>query len=228
MKLKIPNEVQENQIEKSNIIRQFNANIKEILEEILKVQSENIDNKNENHIKELIGKADLIITECHTTKIFNTNKNEQFNRLVYEFQRLNLKYESYQINQQIKSVKGEYKEIQHNQENIKNETNNLVYNILGFIASFSIISASVEAISKINGTLNIMLFMAFAILLLLTALIGLHNFYKSGNKRQNRLQNNYFLWKAVFIIVICLLIIIGIRFALNNIDIVVDFINRIK
>ncbi len=111
MKLKIPNEVQENQIEKSNIIRQFNANIKEILEEILKVQSENIDNKNENHIKELIGKADLIITECHTTKIFNTNKNEQFNRLVYEFQRLNLKYESYQINQQIKSVKGEYKEI---------------------------------------------------------------------------------------------------------------------
>lgn len=210
MKLKLPNE-----LKTTNIILEINANIKDILSEILKMQSEIITDRNENEIKELLGKADLLITECHTTSKFKTGKNEKFNRLVYEYQRLNLKYESYQLNQQINNVNKEYLEIKDNQEKIKNETNNLVYNILGFIASFSIVSAVVGVISQINGIINIMIFMSFTILLLLTTLIALNNFY-GNNKSKNILQNNYFLWIIVAIIIIVLIIVSIITTSINN------------
>lgn len=72
--------------------------------EIIKMQSEVITDKNEKEIKEIIGKADLIITECHSTRKFQIQKNAKFNRLVYEYQRLNLKYESYQISKKIKKT----------------------------------------------------------------------------------------------------------------------------
>ena len=103
MKLKLPN-VEEQSTEQTNIILEMNANIKEILNEIIKMQSEEITEANEKETKEILGKADLIITECHSTKRFHIQKNDRFNRLVYEYQRLNLKYESYQISKKIRKT----------------------------------------------------------------------------------------------------------------------------
>ena len=72
MKLKLPN-VEEQSTEQTNIILEMNANIKEILNEIIKMQSEEIVEANEEEIKEILGKADLIITECHSTKKLHMN-----------------------------------------------------------------------------------------------------------------------------------------------------------
>lgn len=88
MKLKLP-KVEEQSTETTSTILEMNANIKAILGEIIKMQSEVITDKNEKEIKEIIGKADLIITECHSTRKFQIQKNAKFNRLVYEYQRLN-------------------------------------------------------------------------------------------------------------------------------------------
>ena len=225
MKLKLPN-VEEQSTEQTNIILEMNANIKEILSEILKMQSEYITDKNEEEIKEIIGKADLIITECHSTKKFHIQKNDKFNRLVYEYQRLNLKYESYKINNQMKNVDAEYNEIKRDQEKIKSESNNLVYNILGFIASFSIVSAAVAAISNIKDTSNIMLFMAFCAFILITTLIGLNNFYKKDVRTKNPLQNNYFLWWSLLVVIILLIGYNGIKYIKNNQQIIFEAIGR--
>lgn len=84
MKLKLP-KVEEQSTETTSTILEMNANIKAILGEIIKMQSEVITDKNEKEIKEIIGKADLIITECHSTRKFQIQKNAKFNRLVYEY-----------------------------------------------------------------------------------------------------------------------------------------------
>ena len=60
--------------------------------------------------------------------------------------------------------------------------------------------------------------MIFIVLILLTTLIALHNFYKNNNKRETRLQDNYFLWKVFAGIVIVLGLILGIRAIFNNED----------
>ena len=224
MKLKIPKT--ESAPQQSNIILEINANIKEILEEILNIQSEIINNKNEKKVKEILGKADLVILECHTTDKFKISKNGNFSRLVYEYQRLNLRYESYQISQQIKNVNEEYVDIKKSQDEIKNETNNLVYNILGFIASFSIVSAAVSAIDKISSISGILLFMAFTAFILLTTLIGLYNFYKNNDKCKNKLQNNYFLWKMMIVIVILLVMYRGITYIKENRQEIFESIGR--
>lgn len=207
MKLKLPNNVEQNP-KNDDIILEINANIKEILKEILNMQSEIIGDKNERYVKEILGKADLIILECHTTEKFKINKNEKFARLVYEYQRLNLKYESYQLNKQINAINREYNDIRKSQDEIKSENNNLVYTILGFMASFSIVSAAVTAISDIKKTSGIILFMAFTTFILITTLIGLNNFYKNNNSRKNKLQDNYFLWKVMVIVIF---LIVGAR-----------------
>ena len=115
-------------------------------------------------------------------------------------------------------------EIQYNKSEEK--SNNLVYNLLGFLASFSIVSAAVGAIENVNGTLNIMIVIAFAVFLLLTTLIGLHNFYKSDNKRESKLQDNYFLWKATGIIIVILMILSGINYIKNNKQKIFDYLDK--
>lgn len=210
------------QVTKSESIEELNNNIIALLDEILRVQSQIINEE----VSEILEKVDLLITECHTDKRFKTIKSEKYNRLVYEYQSLKLKYESYKINEQIKKVENNYKEIRGKQEQIKNETNNLVYNILGFIASFSIVSAAVAAITQVNGIANILLFMAFSILLLLTTLIGLHNFYKNNNSDKKWLQNNYFLWKMMVIVIVLLVGYKGIIFIKENKQEIFESIGR--
>ena len=52
--------------------------------------------------------------------------------------------------------------------------------------------------------------------MLLTTLIGLHNFYENNNKRENKLQDNYFLWKVVAAIMVLLVIISAIKTLKEN------------
>ena len=211
---------------KSVSIMELNANITTVLNEILRIQVQSIKIKNIREVKELLERTDILITECHTASIFKTARNEKFNRLVYEYQRLNLKYEAHNINEQIREVNRKYKEIESNQEQIKNESNNLVYNILGFIASFSIVSAGVAAISNLTSMTEILLFMSFCILLLLTTLIGLHNFYKSSNGKKIRLQNNYFLWKMILGVVVLLVMYKCIIYVKENRNEILEIIGR--
>lgn len=111
------------------------------------------------------------------------------------------------------------------QNNAEERNNNLVYNLLGFLASFSVVSAAVAAIENVEGTLNIMLVIAFAVFLLLTTLIGLHNFYKNDNKRESKLQDNYFLWKATGIIIAILMVLSGMNCIKNNKDKIFNYLD---
>ena len=115
-------------------------------------------------------------------------------------------------------------EIQYNKSEERN--NNLIYNLLGFLASFSIVSAAVGTIEKVNGVLKIMIFITFTVFLLLTTLIGLHNFYKDDNKRESKLQDNYFLWKATGIIIVILMILSGINCIKNNKDKIFNYLDK--
>lgn len=122
-------------------------------------------------------------------------------------------------------VKTEHEEIKKQQNKIKEENNNLVYNILGFIASFSVVSASVSAIEKMNSLSNIMLFMAFTAFILLTTLIGLNNFYRN-NEKNNILQDNYFLWKMMIGMIIILFIYCGIEYTKDNLEYILNCVGE--
>ena len=111
-------------------------------------------------------------------------------------------------------------------EKAEERNNNLVYNLLGFLTAFSIVSAVVGVVANINGTINIMIFMAFTILLLLTTLIGLHNFYENNNKRENKLQDNYFLWKVVAVIIVFLIVASGIKTLRDNKENIFNYIDN--
>lgn len=206
MKLKSLGEVQSNSKKNSEIL-EINANIRQILNEISNIQSKEISEK----AKDVLVRADMIILECHATKEFDTNKNGTFNRLLYEYQKLSLKYETFNVEKEIAEVNKTLKDVETKQEEYEKQSNNLVYTILSFIASFSIISASVTAISGIEGTLNQMLFIVFIAFILVTTLIALDNFYKSRRKTDNKLQDNYFLWKLLGVVMIVLFIICGVN-----------------
>lgn len=223
---------------------EIGANINQQLNRLIEFKSYLIDESIAKELKEELDKASSMIEDVHT--MGNTNiKN--FNRLQFEYNFLNLALQKYEIENEIeilskisskinkdliileekqKDLQGKQNklEIQYNKSEEKN--NNLVYNLLGFLASFSIVSAAVAAIEKVNGTLNIMIIIAFAVFLLLTTLIGLHNFYKNDNKRESKLQDNYFLWKATGIIIVILMILSGINCIKNNKDKIFNYLDK--
>ncbi len=251
MKLKIPPVQQETKT--NSIIPVINSNIRDILTDVLNLQSEVISETNETNFKEILDKADIIIVECHTTQTFNGNRNKDFSRLSFEYQRLKLKYESYLLNKQINLVNEEYaeikkqqenlklsstklnnqistidqknKELEEQQNNLKAESNNLIYNILGFIASFSVVSAAISAIDTMQNLSQIMLFMAFTVFILLTTLIGLNNFYRK-NEKKKFLQDNYFLWKMMLAVIIMLFGYVGVENIIKNSDYILEMIGR--
>lgn len=216
MKLKLPTNAPVPNVS----ISQITTNLKQILKEMLKVQSDNIDKNNIDNIKEILAKADLLITECHVAKNFYVQKNRTLGRVQYEYQKLNLKYETYISKHYMIDVSSALNKIEEKQKEFEEQSNNLVYTILGFIASFSIVSAAVAAIDKIQGTLNIMLFMAFTIFILITTLIGLDNFYRTKYTPMNKLQSNYFLWIVITAIIIILLIFKGLMYITDNNELV--------
>ena len=223
---------------------EIGANINQQLNRLIEFRSYLIDESIAKELKEELDKASSMIEDVHT--MGNTNiKN--FNRLQFEYNSLNLALQKYEIENEIEILskisskinkdliilEEKQKDLQEKQNQLEmqynkseEKSNNLVYNLLGFLASFSIVSAAVAAIEKVNGTLNIMIVIAFAVFLLLTTLIGLHNFYKDDNKRESKLQDNYFLWKATGIIIVILMILSGINCIKNNKDKIFNYLDK--
>ena len=236
---KLPKELTLNQIKipeedkNSSVIRELNKTIKGQLQEIAKFQEQDINENNYKEIEQILMITSSLIADCHMSKQFNYSKNKNFNILIYEYQKLSVRIETYKLNIVIEKMKQKTDELNEKQsklnemyEKAEEKNNNLVYNLLGFLTAFSIVSAVVGVITQIKGIVNIMLFMAFTILLLLTTLIGLHNFYKNDSKKQSKLKDNYFLWKITAIIVLVLIVILGIKFAVNNKENIFDYLDN--
>lgn len=207
---------------KKERIELFKTNIKEQYEEVYKNQEVEITENNKKIIEDLILATKDLIDNCIKDSHYNGNKDENFINLTYLCHKLDLKLETYKLEEKIRKLEQKSIEMNNTQNNMKDrqdkieeQSNNLVYNLLGFLTAFSIVSSVIGVVSQINGIINIMIFMSFTILLLLTTLIALHNFY-GNNKRKNILQNNYFLWIIVAIAIIILVIISIIKSSINN------------
>ena len=229
----IPTDSVQNKIGTVTVIRKLIKAIKEQLKELDKIENTEINSENYEQIDGILIATDSLINDCYSANEFTCNKNDSFLKLIYLYQRISIRLETQKLQEVIKQVELKNEElkkqqneldIQYNESEEKN--NNLVYNLLGFLASFSIVSAAVAAIEKVNGTLNIMIVIAFAVFLLLTTLIGLHNFYKGDNKRESKLQDNYFLWKATGIIIVILMILSGINCIKNNKDKIFNYLDK--
>ena len=191
--------------EAREIIKTFNKAIKDILIELSNFSDEQINFNNQEKIKELLIRADDTINGCDTTKYFNCSKNPNFSILVYKYQRLTIKYEVWKLNSIIDKTNKKQDEIEEKQKKMEKQNNNIVYNILAFIASFSVVSASVTAFEKVSSVEDVLLFMAFTAFIIITTLIALDNFYRSNNEKKKILKNNYFLWGAVGVVIVLLL-----------------------
>ena len=227
------------------------ANIKEEVNKLSVLQNELIDENNLEEIKDELMKASSIIEEIHSME-YTSVKN--FGKLQFVYNTLKLAVQKYELEQEMEILNQVSKQISrdilileeklkdvHNKQleldnkSIKLEqqtkkaeekNNNLVYNLLGFLTAFSIVSAAVEAIASIKGIINVMIFMAFAILILLTTLIGLHNFYENNNERKTKLQDNYFLWKVTGMIIIFLILISGFKYVNDNKENIFNYLDN--
>ena len=111
----------------------------------------------------------------------------------------------WKLNSIIDKTNKKQDEIEEKQKKMEKQNNNIVYNILAFIASFSVVSASVTAFEKVSSVEDVLLFMAFTAFIIITTLIALDNFYRSNNEKKKILKNNYFLWGAVGVVIVLLL-----------------------
>lgn len=195
--IKIPTQANEN-----NPIFDLDQTIKEQIEQIAMIQNKGIKNVTTKEVENLLAMVDSLIVECNATQKFHFNRNENIIELLYKYQRLALEYETYKIQQKMNQVEEVSKELEKKQEKFAQESHNLVYTILSFIASFSIVSAAVTAIGEIKEIKYICLFMLFIVFILITTLIGLDNFYRSKKQENRLLNNNYFIWKMLLIILI--------------------------
>ena len=210
-------------------IKLLKNNIKEQYEVVHENEDVNITQDNQKKIEDLILATKDLIDNCIKDSHYSGNKDENYVNLIYLYHKLDLKLETYRLETKINEIDEKSVIMEDRQNKAEEQSNNLVYNLLGFLTTFSIVSASVEAISKIQGIINIMLFMTFTIFLLLTALIALHNFYKNDNKRETKLQDNYFLWKVVLIVIIVLSLVLGIKTINDNKENIFNYIdNRIE
>lgn len=191
-----------NSIRKNTVV-DLDKSIKAKLKEIASIPQ--INSFNKEQVSELLITCDVLINECHESQAFKTNRNSSIIKLIYEYARLSLKYETFIIKEQQNELKESYATLKVEQGELKENTGNLVYNILGFIASFSVVSASVSMFEKINTLENAILFITITAWILLTTLIALNNFYKGNINVENKLQNNYFLWKSLLTVIVLLL-----------------------
>ena len=229
----IPSDNIQKKVVTVTVIRELVKAIKEQLKELDKMEHSTIDSTNCGQIEGILIATDSLINDCYSSKEFTCNRNDNFIKLIYLYQRTSIKLETYRLQEVIKEVEHKNEELKERQIELENsynkskeDSNNLVYNLLGFLTSFSIVSASVEAISEIDGIINIMIFISFTILILLTTLIALHNFYKNDNRRETKLQNNYFLWKIVAIIVVILFIVSGIKSLKDNKENILNYLDN--
>lgn len=233
MLITIPSDTEQKLTNKTTVIRQLVKVINSQISEIAKYQDIHITQENEEEIKQTLTVVDSLIKDCHTSNEFKCNRNDKFAILTYEFQRLSLKYESYLIKDAIKKMELKEEELNKKQKRLEEkhekatqESNNLIYNILGFIASYSIVSAAVTTFEKVSSIEDIMIFMVFVAFILLTTLIGLNNFYKVGEKEQTGLRNNRFLWKALLVVFLLMMIYKGISYVKRNRQAIFEDIGR--
>ena len=201
--IKIPTQTKEN-----SSVLDLDKTIKDQIEQIAIVQNKGIKNVDCNQVENLLAMIDSLIVECNATQNFHFNRNENIIELLYRYQRLSLEYETYKIEQKMDKVEEDSKKLEQRQEKFAKESHNLVYTILSFIASFSIVSAAVSAIGKIDDVKYICLFILFILFIILTTLIGLDNFYREEKNKKNLLKNNYFLWKMLLIMIVIFVIVI--------------------
>lgn len=218
---------------KENRIKQLKTNVKQQYDEMYKNQEVEITEENKKTIEDLILATKDLIDNCIEDSQYSGNRDEKFVNLTYLYQKLSLKLESYKLEEKIKETNEKIAQMTLVQENMNDkqnkmeeQSNNLVYNLLGFLTAFSIVSAVVGVIANIEGIVNIMLFMAFTILILLTTLIGLHNFYENNNERKTKLQDNYFLWKVTGMIIIFLILISGFKYVNDNKENVFNYLDN--
>lgn len=190
--------------------------IRKQYEEVYTKQEVEITEKNKQKIEDLILATQDLIDNTIKDSDYRGNRDQNFVNLIYICHKMDLKLETYKLEEKLKTINDTSIVIQKKQNELEEQNNNLVYNLLGFLTAFSIVSASIEAIGRISGTIKIMIFMAFTILLLLTTLIALNNFYKNDNRRENKFQDNYFLWKIVLVILIILFLVLGIDMIKDN------------
>lgn len=200
---------------------------------MMNFKDEIITEENKEKLERLIFATEDLISNCMENDKYSGNRDQYFINLIFICHKLSLRIETYKIEEKINELNNKsniidtnQKELEEKQAKTEETNNNLVYNLLGFLTSFSIVSAVVGVVAEIEGIINVMLFMTFTVLILLTTLIGLHNFYKNNNKQETKLQNNYFLWKITVVIIIILLIILGIQFIKDNKDNIYTYIDN--
>ena len=212
-----------NEKQKNNI-DEFKKSIKSQYDELISFQDVGINNENKENLERLILATEDLISNCMNDSIYSGNRDQYFVNLIFICHKLSLKMETFKIEEKIKSLDNKSNVInkkqlrlEKKQEKSEEQSNNLVYNILGFIASFSVVSAAVSAIDKMNSLLDVILFMVFTSFILLTTLIALNNFYKSTNTNKKiSLQNNKFLWVMLVFVIILLLGYKGLQWISSN------------
>lgn len=208
-----------------SIIKNLIRVIEKQIAELSKYQTIEITQENKEEIEQLLTSSDLLIKDCHNSADFKCNRNDKFSMLTYEYQRLSLKYETYQIKDLINDMEKKEEDLNSKQNELdkkynksKQESNNLIYNILGFIASYSIVSAAVVTFEKVDSIEDIIIFMTFIAFILITTLIGLNNFYKNNDENNQGLRNNYFLWKALIIVLVGMILYKSVIYIKRNIN----------
>ena len=222
-----------NNKEKGNNVDGLKKSIKSQYDELVEFQDTEITEENKQDLERLILATEDLINNCMNDEVYSGNRDEYFVNLIFICHKISLRIETYKLEEKINKLEEKNNIINENQKSIEEkqikseeQANNLVYNILGFIASFSIVSAAVTAIDKMNNIENIMLFMAFIAFILITTLIGLNNFYKCKNEQNKKLQNNYFLWKMLIFVIIALTIYKGFIYIKDNQDKIFESIGR--
>lgn len=203
-------------------IQKMKQNVKSQYKESQKYLDIEFNDVNIYEIEKVLLATEDLINNCITDTEYKTIKDSNYSSLTYVYHSLSLKLERYKINKEIDEINEKNNELKEQQAKIEQQqkkqeeqSNNLIYNLLSFLASFSIVSGVVGAVANIESTLNIMIFMTFALLIVITTLIGLYNFYKQP-KQKSKLQNNYFLWKLLLVVLIVLMTISGIRYIIDN------------
>lgn len=211
---------------KDNNVEGFKKSIKSQYDEIISYQDVDVTEKNKKELENLVFATEDLIGNCMNDEIYCGNRDQYFVNLIYICHKISLRIETYKLQEKIQILEGKSEEITQKQQKSEEQSNNLVYNILGFIASFSIVSSAVVAIDNMKSTSDILLFMAFTAFILITTLIGLHNFYKSKDKSKNKLQDNYFLWKMLIIVIVLLIGYRGVEYVKENRNEILESIGR--
>lgn len=219
--LAVPQEKQNNR-ERINKLR---SSIKTQYDEMCKSQDLEITKKNQKKIEDLVFATQDLIDNCIKDEHYSGNRDEIFVNLIYVCHKLDLKLETYKLTEKMQELESKSDELMKKQNDAEERNNNLVYNLLGFLTAFSIVSGVVGVVAEIKGIVQVMIFMVFTIFILLTTLIGLHNFYENNNKRETKLQDNYFLWKATLIVLIALVIVLTIKEIHNNKENILNYLN---